>query len=79
MTSQSIDLSTGINAKQIKSMANLNAFDGLNAINDETQRIRERKKKERECLNNNVDMKSDRISIKANVIKQVKDNEINNN
>lgn len=77
MTSQSIDF--GFNAKQIKSMANINAFEGLGAINDETQRIRERKKKEKECLSNNIDIKTDRIAIKANVIKQVKNNEISNN
>jgi len=78
MTSQSIDFNSGINAKLIKSMANLNAFEGLGILNDESTRIRERKKKERECLSNNIDIKSDRISIKANVKKQVHENELSN-
>jgi len=78
MTSQSIDFNNGINAKLIKSMANLNAFEGLGILNDESTRIRERKKKERECLSNNIDIKSDRISIKANVKKQVHENELSN-
>lgn len=71
---QSIDFGS-MNATNIKSLANMNAFSGLASINDESARIRERKKKAQECLMNNVSTKDDKISIKANVKQQITNND----
>jgi hypothetical protein len=76
MTSGSVSMDfDGMNARNIKSFANMNAFTGLSALNDETARIRDKKKKAQECLMNNMISREDNLSKKANVKQQITDND----
>jgi len=72
--SSSIDFNS-MDARNIKSMANMNAFSGLSALNDESARIREKKKRAQECLMTNLITKEDKVSAKNNVKQQIKDND----
>lgn len=56
MTSGSVSMDfDGMNARNIKSFANMNAFTGLSALNDETARIRDKKKESTRMFNEQYD------------------------
>merc|ERR1712070_52028 len=44
-----------LEAKNLKSYIDMQAFDGLNSLTDNSAQLRERKKKERECFLKNSD------------------------
>jgi len=78
MTSTSIDFNSNndYNPKSAVSYANFNAFSGLSIINDESTRIREKRKREKECLLNNSNNINEKVNIKKNVKDQIVQNEL---
>jgi len=82
MTASSINFDN-LDAKNLKSYVDMQAFDGLSALVDESAKINDRKKKERDCLLRNTDSKNDKLSNKQDIIRvnstMSKNNIINTN